>query len=149
MEVILKADVKALGKKGELVKTSDGYARNYLFPRGLAEEANAENMNVSNSRQAAAVHRKEEEIKAAKELKTRLEATVPVIYTKAGANGKLFGTITSKEIAESLKEQHGLDVDKKKISLTNPIKGFGTFSAEVRLYPEIVATLRIEVKEQA
>ncbi len=149
MKVILKADVKALGKKGELVNTSDGYARNYLFPRNLAVEANAENLNVYNSQQAAAAHRKAEEKKAAEEMRARLSTVKVVIKGKAGANGCLQGAVTTKDIAEALKAQTGMEVDKKKISLKLPVKGFGTYTADVKLYPEITGELKISVEQEA
>lgn len=148
MKVILKADVKSLGKKGELVNTSDGYARNYLFPRDLAVEANAENLNVYNSQQAAAAHRKAEEKKKAEEMKSRIAATTVVIKGKAGANGNLQGAVTTKDVAEALKNQTGMEVDKKKVTLKMPVKGFGTFTAEIRLYPEITAELTLRVEPQ-
>lgn len=149
MKVILKADVKALGKKGDLVNTSDGYARNYLFPRNLAVEANAENLNVYHSQQAAAAHHKAEEKKHAEELKSRLSSVTVTIKGKAGANGNLQGAVTTKDIAEALKAQTGIEVDKKKISLKIPMKGFGKYTAEIRLYPEITAEMTVQVEPQA
>ena len=147
MKVILKADVKALGKKGELVNTSDGYARNFLFPRGLAVEANAENLNVYNSQQAAAAHHKAEEKKHAQELKSKLSSVKVVIKGKVGANGCLQGAVTNKDIAEALKAQFAIEVDKKKISLKLPVRGFGAYTAEVKLYPEITAELTVLVEQ--
>ncbi len=148
MKVILKADVKALGKKGELVNTSDGYARNYLFPRALAVEATAENMNVYHSQQAAAAHRKAEEKKHAEETKSRILAVTVTIKGKVGANGCLQGSVTTKDIAEALKAQTGIEVDKKKISLKLPVRGFGKYTAEIRLYPEIIAELAVLVEQE-
>lgn len=147
MKVILKADVKALGKKGELVNTSDGYARNYLFPRNLAVEATSENMNVYNSQQAAAAHRKAEEKKNALELKSRISSVKVTIKGKVGANGCLQGAVTNKDVAEALKSQAGIEVDKKKIALKLPVRGFGQYTAEVRLYPEIMAELTVLVEQ--
>ena len=147
MKVILKADVKALGKKGELVNTSDGYARNYLFPRNLAVEATSENMNVYNSQQAAAAHRKAEEKKNALELKSRISSVKVTIKGKVGANGCLQGAVTNKDVAEALKAQAGIEVDKKKIALKLPVRGFGQYTAEVRLYPEIMAELTVLVEQ--
>lgn len=148
MKVILKADVKALGKKGELVNTSDGYARNYLFPRGLAVEATSENLNVYNSQQAAAAHRKAEEKKAAEEMKSRLGTVKVIVKGKVGANGNLQGSVTTKDIAEALKAQTGMEVDKKKVTLKLPVRGFGQYTAEVRLYPEITAELTVLVEQE-
>ena len=148
MKVILKADVKALGKKGELVNTSDGYARNYLFPRGLAVEATSENLNVYNSQQAAAAHRKAEEKKAAEEMKSKLGTVKVIVKGKVGANGNLQGSVTTKDIAEALKAQTGMEVDKKKVTLKLPVRGFGQYTAEVRLYPEITAELTVLVEQE-
>ena len=149
MKVILKADVKSLGKKGDLVNTSDGYARNYLFPRNLAVEANAENLNVYNSQQAAAAHRKAEEKKAAEELKVRLSTVKVIIKGKVGANGCLQGAVTTKDIAEALKAQTGIEIDKKKISMKLAVRGFGKYTAEVKLYPEITGELTVMVEQDA
>ncbi len=149
MKVILKADVKSLGKKGDLVNTSDGYARNYLFPRNLAVEANAENLNVYNSQQAAAAHRKAEEKKAAEELKARLSTVKVIIKGKVGANGCLQGAVTTKDIAEALKAQTGIEIDKKKISMKLAVRGFGKYTAEVKIYPEITGELIVMVEQDA
>lgn len=149
MKVILKADVKSLGKKGELVNTSDGYARNYLFPRNLAVEANAENLNVYHSQQAAAAHHKAEEKKAAEELKARLASVNVVIKGKVGANGCLQGAVTTKDVAEALKAQTGIEIDKKKISMRLAVRGFGKYTADVKLYPEITGELTVMVEQDA
>ena len=148
MKVILKADVKALGKKGEMVNTSDGYARNYLFPRGLAVEATNENLNVYNTQLEAAAHRKAEEKKTAEELKSRIGSVKVTVKGKVGANGNLQGTVTNRDIADALKEQTGIEVDKKKIALKLPVRGFGLYTAEVRLYPEITAELSVIVEQE-
>ena len=117
MKVILKADVKNLGKKGELVNTSDGYARNYLFPKGLAIEANATAMNDFNNKESAKKFHKEEEIKAAKADAAKLEGKMVKVTAKAGANGKLFGSVTGKDISAAIKQQLGIEVDKRKIAV--------------------------------
>ena len=148
MKVILQADVKTLGKKGDMVTTSDGYARNFLFPRKLAVEATSENLNVYHSQQAAAEHRKAEEKKAAEETKSRLASVKVTVKGKVGANGNLQGSITTKDIADALKSQTGIELDKKKISLKLPVRGFGQYTAEVRLYPEIIAELTVIVDQE-
>lgn len=146
MKVILKADVKSLGKKGELVNASDGYARNFLFPKGLAVEANATAMNEFNNQEAAKKFHKAEEIKAAQEVKSQLDGKTVKLTAKAGANGKLFGSITAKDVSEKIKADLALDIDKRKISMTD-IKAFGTVKAEVKIYQGIVATISVQVTE--
>ncbi|MFR6064808.1 MAG: 50S ribosomal protein L9 [Eubacterium sp.] len=146
MKVILKQDVKNLGKKGELVNTSDGYARNYLFPRGLAVEANAAAMNDFNNKESAKKFHKEEEIKAAKADAAKLEGKTVKLSAKAGANGKLFGSVTAKDISAEIKSSLGIDVDKRKISVDD-IKQFGTFEAEIKVYQGISAKIFVQVSE--
>ena len=146
MKVILKADVKNLGKKGELVNTSDGYARNYLFPKGLAIEANATAMNDFNNKESAKKFHKEEEIKAPKADAAKLEGKTVKVTAKAGANGKLFGSVTGKDISAAIKQQLGIEVDKRKIAVAD-IKQFGTFEAEVKVYQGIGAKISVQVSE--
>lgn len=146
MKVILKADVKALGKKGELVNTSDGYARNFLFPKGLAVEANAQAMNEFNTKESAKKYHKAEEIKAANIVKEKLEGKTFKLTAKAGANGKLFGSITAKDVAQQIKNELGENIDKRKISMTD-IKAFGTVQAEVKVYQGITAKIFVQVTE--
>ena len=143
MKVILKADVKSLGKKGDLVNTSDGYARNFLFPKGLAIEANAQAMNEFNNKETAKKFHKAEEIKAANELKDRIEGKVAA---KAGANGKLFGSVTAKDVSAAIKEEMGENIDKRKISMQD-IKAFGTTQIEVKVYQGITAKVFVQVVE--
>lgn len=146
MKVILKQDVKALGKKGELVNASDGYARNFLFPKGLAVEANATAMNDFNNKENAKKFHKSEEIKAAKEDAAKLEGKTFKFTAKAGANGKLFGSVTSKDISAKIKEDIGINVDKRKISVDD-IKQFGTYEAEIKVYQGISAKVFVQVTE--
>lgn len=146
MKVILKADVKNLGKKGELVNTSDGYARNFLFPKGLAVEANATAMNDFNNKESAKKFHKAEEIKAAKEDAAKLDGKTVKVTAKAGANGKLFGSVTGKDISLAIKAQLGIDVDKRKISVAD-IKQFGTYEAELKIYQGINAKISVQVTE--
>ena len=146
MKVVLKQDVKGLGKKGELVNTSDGYARNFLFPKGLAVEANAQSLTELKNREQSAKYKVETEIAAAKKSAAELEGKTIVIAAKAGANGKLFGSVTSKEIAEKVKAQFGIETDKRKV-VVEDIKQFGTYEFEIKLYQGISAKLFVRVGE--
>lgn len=146
MKVILKADVKSLGKKGDLVNTSDGYARNFLFTKGLAIEANAQAMNEFNNKETAKKFHKAEEIKAANELRDRIEGKIFKVAAKAGANGKLFGSVTAKDVSAAIKEEMGENIDKRKISMQD-IKAFGTTQIEVKVYQGITAKVFVQVVE--
>ena len=146
MKFILKADFKSLGKKGDLVNTSDGYARNFLFPKGLAIEANAQAMNEFNNKETAKKFHKAEEIKAANELKDRIEGKTFKVAAKAGANGKLFGSVTAKDVSAAIKEEIGENIDKRKISMQD-IKAFGTTQIEVKVYQGITAKVFVQVVE--
>ncbi|MGN1201738.1 MAG: 50S ribosomal protein L9 [Eubacterium sp.] len=146
MKVILKQDVKSLGKKGELVNASDGYARNFLFPKGLAIEANAAAMNDFNNKESAKKFHKAEEIKAAQELADKLEGKTFCLKAKAGANGKLFGSVTSKDVAGKIKEDLKIDIDKRKIVMED-MKAFGTVEAEIKVYQGICAKVFVQVSE--
>ena len=147
MKVVLKADVKGLGKKGELVNASDGYARNFLCPRGLAVEANAQAMNEIKSKDEARRHHLEMEKAAALELREKLNEKTVKLTAKAGAGGKLFGSVTAKEIAEEISKQFSVSVDKRKIALDSEIKSFGTFNAEIKIMSGIVAIIFVMVSE--
>lgn len=146
MKVILKQDVKGLGKKGELVNASDGYARNFLFPKGLAAEANAQAMSEFKNKQQAEKYRIDTETAAAKAAADKISGKTIHITAKAGQNGKLFGSVTSKEIAEKVKEEFGINTDKRKI-VVDDIKQFGTYEFEVKLYQGISAKLYVMVGE--
>lgn len=146
MEVILNQDVKSLGKKGEKVSVAEGYARNYLFPRKLAVEASAQAMTELKNREAANKHRIDTEIAAAKETAARLDGKKLHISAKAGSNGRLFGSITSKEIAQEITERFGVTVDKRKVTVAD-IKQFGTYECEVKLYQGITASFTVVVGE--
>ena len=143
MKAILKQDVKGHGKKGELVQVSDGYARNFLFPRGLAMEANAQAMNELKNREESVRYHHEMDQKAARETAALLEGKVTA---RAGQNGKLFGSVTTKEVAEELKKQLSVDVDKRKITMAD-IKAFGSYTAEIKLMQGIAAKLTVMVTE--
>ena len=146
MKVILLSDVKGKGKKGDLVNVSDGYARNFLFPKNLAIEADNAALSELKSRNEASAHHKQEEIAAAKSIAEKLEGKTVVLSAKAGANGRLFGSVTSKEIVEKIEGDLGIKIDKKKMSVPE-IKNFGEYSAVVKLYPGISATVNVKVTE--
>ncbi|MBQ3524036.1 MAG: 50S ribosomal protein L9 [Clostridia bacterium] len=146
MDVILKADVKGLGKKGEKVKASDGYARNFLFPKGLAVEANAQSLTELRNREQSNQHKIDMEVAAANDSKAKLQGKVVKITAKAGNNGKLFGSVTSKEVAAEITKQYGVKVDKRKITMDD-IKNFGSYKIEVKLYTNIVAEMTVMVGE--
>jgi large subunit ribosomal protein L9 len=145
MKIILKADVKDVGKKGELVNASDGYARNYLFPRNLAMEANEGNIKTLEHQRAKEVKKKGEELQSAKEFAKKLSELEVSIKVKTGEHGKLFGSITSKDIADEIKNKHGIEIDKKKIILEDAIKVTGTYEVEVKVYPEVHGKLKVNI----
>lgn len=147
MKVILKTDVKGSGKAGELINVSDGYARNFLLPRGLAIEADKQALNELHGREEAQKFKIENEKQQAAAAAMKLNGKSVHLTAKAGQNGKLFGSITSKEIAAEIKTQFGLDVDKRRIELSGDIKNFGSYEAEVRLYNGINAKITIVVGE--
>ena len=146
MKVILLADVKGKGKKGELCNVSDGYARNFLFPKNLAVEADFAAMAEPKSREASKEFHKKEEIAAATETAARLEGKTVTLKAKAGSGGRLFGSVTSKEVAAEIKNSLGIEIDRKKMNLAD-IKNFGEYTAEIRLYPGIVAKINVKVTE--
>ncbi len=146
MKVVLIQDVKGLGKKGELVNTSDGYARNFLFPRKLAMEANAQAMSELKNREAAEKHRIDTEIANAKANAAKLEGKTVKLSAKGGANGKLFGSVTSKDVATLISKEYGIALDKRKV-VVEDIKAFGTYPVEVKLYNGISASMYVMVQE--
>ena len=147
MKVILLQDVKSVGKKGDMVNVSEGYAKNFRIPRKLGVEATNSNLNDLKLRKQSEEKRKAEELQAAKDLKAVLEGKKVLVKVKAGENGKLFGSVTSKEIAEALEEQTGLKVDKKKLVLEDQIKTTGERKIPVKLHPQVTAELLVEIKE--
>ena len=147
MIVILNRDVKGTGKAGEVVKVSDGYARNMLLPRGYAKEATEGNVRSLEKQKAIQKQQKAEAKAAAEKQAEELNAAKVVIKTKAGEGGRLFGSITSKDIADAAEKQLGIKIDKKKVQLGSPIKSMGTFTVDVKLYPEVVGRLDVEVTE--
>lgn len=144
MKVILLADVKGMGKKGEVKNASDGYARNCLLPKGLAIEATNQAMSELNSKNEAAAHHKAQEKVAAEGNKSKIDGKTIKVTAKGGENGKLFGAVTSKELSEVLKKEYALTVDKKKISAPE-MKNTGTYSFEVKLYQGVVAKMSVEI----
>lgn len=146
MKVVLLQDVKGLGKKGELVTASDGYVRNFLFPKNLAKEANAQAMNELKNAEQSKKYKIDTAIAQANQFKAQLEGSTFVMSAKAGQNGKLFGSITAKEISAEIKKQKGIDVDKRKITLSSDIKTCGVYDVEVKLYTSITAKVQVEVK---
>ena len=145
MKVILLDNIKGVGKKDEIINASDGYARNYLLPKKLAVEANAENMSKLNNKKESANYKKDQEKQQAEELAKKLKGIMLKIKVKAGENGKIFGGVTSKEISENLKSQYNFVVDKKKIELKDTIKTLGSFNVSIKLFEGIIADLRVEV----
>ena len=146
MKVVLKADVKGLGKKGELVNASDGYARNFLFPRNLASEANAQAMSELKNKEQAEKYRIETETAAAKADAAKVEGKTLKIVAKAGQNGKLFGSVTAKEIAAELQKVYGVKVDKKRLDAED-IKTFGTYTVNVKFNHGVKASFYVQVCE--
>ncbi len=146
MKVVLMQDVKGLGKKGELVNASDGYVRNFLFPRKLAMEANAQAMSELKNREASEKHRIDTEIANAKASAAVLEGKTVKLSAKAGANGKLFGSVTPKDVAEAISKEFNIALDKRKVAVED-IKTFGTYPVEVKLYNGISAAMFVMVGE--
>ncbi len=148
MKVILLQDVKSLGKKGELVNASDGYARNFLLPKKLAREANAQAMNEYKNAENSKNYKIATQKAQAEHDKQTLEGKTFKMTAKAGQGGRLFGSVTSKQVAEEIKKQYNIIVDKRKVILESDIKEFGTYSAEVKLYAGITAKIDVQVSEE-
>ncbi len=147
MKVLLLADVKGQGKKDQIVEVSDGYARNFLFPKKLAAVADARVMSEAKSKAESKEFKLKEEKAAAKALADRLSSLTVNIFASSGGDSRLYGSITSKDIAEKLKEQHKIDIDKRKLVLAENIKAYGTYFVDVKVYPEISAKLKVTVSE--
>lgn len=145
MKVILLDNIKGVGKKDEVINASDGYARNFLLPKKLAVEANAENMSKLNNKKEAANYKKDVEKQKAEELAKKIKGIMLKIKVKSGENGKIFGGVTAKEISENLKEQYKFEIDKKKIDLKETIKTLGEFNVAIKLFEGVVANLKLEV----
>lgn len=147
MKIILLEDVKSLGKKGQMVNVSDGYARNMLFPKKLGIEATPKNINDLKLQKAHEEKVAQENLEAAKAFKTELETKQVTVSIKVGDNGRTFGSVSTKEIAEAAKAQFGYDIDKKKMQLANPIRELGTTMVPVKLHTQVTAELKVVVKE--
>lgn len=147
MQVILNQDVKGQGKKGQMVKVSDGYARNYLLPRGLAKEATKDNINVMKGKQESLEYKIKTETEEAKAIAEKMKDIEVVIKAKAGENGKLFGSVTSKDVSEELTKQHHIKIDKKKFVIPDGIKTLGVTEVDVKVYTGITGKLRVNVQE--
>ena len=148
MKVILKQDVKGSGKKGEVIEVADGYARNFLIKRNLATEVSAQSINELKNKQCSDQFKIDQEVKAANEIAEKLNDKTANFKVKAGANGKLFGSVSSKEIVEKIQSEYDVKIDKKKISLDTEVKAFGTYKATIKLYQGITATMNIVVTEE-
>ena len=148
MEVILKEDIKGVGKKDQIINANDGYARNFLFPKKLAVEANKENLAKLKAKQDGQSFHRAQELELAKKQADEIGKIKVVLKVKAGDNGKIFGGITSKEIAESLKNEFNLDIDKKKIMLKETIKTLGRISVEIKLYEGVIAKLAVIIEAE-
>lgn len=149
MKVILKEDIKSLGKQGEIVDVSDGYARNFILKKGKGVEANSKNLNDLKLQKANEAKIAQQQYEAAQDLGKKIEAGKIEMSIKTGEGGKAFGSIASKEIAAEVKEQMGLDIDKKKIQLKESIKTLGTHEVPVKLHPKVTAALKVIVTEEA
>lgn len=146
MQVILTQDVKGQGKKGQMVNVSDGYARNYLLPKGLAQPATKSNINVMKGKQESLEYKKQKEIEEANEIAEKMKEITVLLKAKAGDNGKLFGSITSKDVAEELKMQYHIKLDKKKFVMPDGIKTLGETTIDVKLYTGIIGKLKVMVE---
>ena len=145
MKVIIKSDIKGVGKKDEVINASDGYARNFLFPKNLAVEANNENMNKLKAKQNSLKFQKDQEKKEAIKIANKLKGISLRIKVKAGENGKIFGGVSTKEISKELEIQHGINIDKKKIDLKETIKTLGVHNIEVKLFEGVIGSLKVDV----
>ena len=145
MKVILKADIKGVGKKNEVINASDGYARNFLFPKNLAVEANTENMSKLKAKQDSVKYQKDKEKEEAINIKEKLSKILVKIKVKTGENGKIFGGVSSKDIAQELSKNYGIEIDKKNIDLKETIKTLGVHNVEIKLFEGVVGNLKIDV----
>ena len=145
MKVILKADIKGVGKKDQVINASDGYARNFLFPKNLAVEANAENMSKLKAKQDSNAFKKSQEKEEAQKIADKLSKILMKVQVKAGENGKIFGGVSSKEIAENLEKQYNIKVDKKKIDLKETIKTLGMITVDIKLFEGVIGKVKVDI----
>ena len=148
MKVILVADVKGKGKKGDVVNVPDGYAKNFLLPKKLAVEASNENMNILSGQKSSQQHKRDLEEAAAREAAAKMKDITVKVPAKGGASERLFGSVTSKEIAEELKKQFGIDIDKRKIVMNDPIRAYGNYQLDVKLYTDVNGKISVLVCEK-
>ena len=147
MKVILTADVKGTGKKGDIVNVSDGFATNFLLKKKVAVVANDENLNVLKNKQSSEQHKKDEELKAAQEIKAKIDGKTVVLSKKAGDGGRLFGAVTAIDVCDAIKTSLSVDIDKRKIVLKNAIKSIGKFEVEIKIHKDVSAKVLVDVKE--
>ena len=147
MKVVLLQDVRGQGKKGDVINVSDGYARNFLFPKKLAAVADAQVMNELKGKEEARLHKIEVEKQNAREIAEKLLSVSVKVTASAGADGKIYGSVTAKDIAEALASQHNIEIDKRKLQLNDPIKTFGTHVVDIKLYPEISGKVNVVVAQ--
>lgn len=145
MKVILKENIKGIGKKDQVINASDGYARNFLLPKGLAVEADAGNMSKLKAKQDSNAYKKSQEKEEAEKIANKLSKIMLKIKVKAGTNGKIFGGVSSKEIADNLEKQYNIKVDKKKIELKEPIKTLGVFTIEIKLFENVIGKVKVDI----
>lgn len=148
MKVILLQDIKSLGKKGDIVETAEGYGRNYLLPRKLAKEANAANLNQAKQDKATAAHRAAQQKDEAVVLGAQIQKVVVKIKVRLGENGKMFGSVTSKDVAEALIKQTGIEIDRRKVELKTAVKGLGEYTAVAKLHTEVTAEFKVVVEAE-
>ncbi len=147
MKVILQQDVKGTGKKGEVIEVSEGYGRNFLLPKKLAVLANAQNVNLAKQKADSQAHRKAQEADEAKLLASQLAKAEVTVSVKVGEGGKLFGSVSGKDVSEALKKEHGVEIDKRKISISQEVSGIGDYEAVIKLHPEATAKVLVHVTE--
>ncbi|HKM34920.1 MAG TPA: 50S ribosomal protein L9 [Lachnospiraceae bacterium] len=147
MKIILIKDEKKLGKKGDIIEANDGYARNYILPQKIGIEASSKNMNDLKLQKANTDKVAQEQLDAAKSLAAELESKTIVVKMKAGEGGRAFGSTSTKEVAAACKEQHGIEIDKKKIQMSESIKNFGVYELDIKLHPQVTAKIKVHIQE--